>query len=233
MPKAAKQQAIRKSFWVFPHLPADSAKQTIEEADKLTAVLMDKTFRPHRLTGLHATSSFLTQFFAQFTDKHCRFVSFLRRAEEGRQPQANKFNPLGYRHVYGLVFDDFELLQSLSLEVSRSMLLVESAYPFRSFFEKLLRTAFQELRIRRLATFGAKFLLGDSPAEQLTESRHYDASGTKHILDELGKGFFAKMFTARFDAGIAFPEEHVAQSFSFRPLVQYAHISDCLESNPS
>lgn len=236
-PTHKKYVAIRKSYWLYPSLAAGAADFCKEDVERVTSFAADRKSRSRWLEREAEVSAFLLSFFAGFNAKSAEFVNYIVQEARPLASFVSEYNCMGWRHVYCLRFADFDLNLGdnlhPALEVNQSVFAIESKYPFKAFFGKLLTSLFNQIRLDRLALFGQHFDPND-----LKSALKFDAKSVKQVrsLQQLLSGqaskLLQKVFAGTFEAPIRLPESLCGSKFVFRPTLQHASICDALESSP-
>jgi len=175
-----KYIAIRKSYWLYPSLAADSPDFCKEDVERVTSFAVNRKSSSYSISREADISAFLLSFFADFNVKSCEFVNYLVQEAKPLASFVSEYNSMGWRHVYCLRFTDFDVKlsdqQQLALEVNQSVFAFESKYPFKSFFDKLLTSIFNQVRLDRLGLFGQHFDPND-----LKSALKFDAKAVKQV----------------------------------------------------
>ena len=231
-----KYVAIRKSYWLYPSLAAETPDFCKEDVEKVTSFAVNRKHKSKTLRDEADISEFLLQFFAGFHVKSGEFVNYLVQEAKPLSSFVSEYNSMGWRHVYCLRFPDFDLnlsdKEQLSLEVNQSVFAFESKYPFKQFFEKFLTSIFNQIRLDRLGLFGQGFCPND-----LKSALKFDAKVVKQVrcshqlLGGQACNLLQKVFAGTFEAPIRLPESLCGSKFVYRPTLQNACISDSLESS--
>lgn len=181
-----KATQMRKSYWLHP-VPKIVTAAEKEEADLLT------TFSfypggpqiPKTNIGITVPLIFIPEFFAQFKPENLRMFSFVLSKNQRQDEYQNIYNPNGLRYFFGCEFTDFEQLKQESgtlkknlaqLDLNQSVMLFESRFPFRTFFEVLLVQLFQSVRVRRLEQYAEHFNGDESDRSNLINIKYLDST---------------------------------------------------------
>lgn len=234
---------LRKSFWLFPFPGRELSSEEKEEADLLT------TFGFSEPGGVRAggrrpySLAFVSEFFAGFRAEQLRHFAFALANHARQGAYENAYNGAGLRYFFGAAFADFELLgrspQGPELEAGQSLLLLESRFPFRSFFEPLLALLFNLLRLKRLELFAAHFGADERDPASLERLRRFDCSAVPkvcsahQILTDLAAPLLGVLQTQSFEAGVRLTDPCLGQALAFRPQPVLAEYYEPLESSLS
>src|SRR3990167_492411 len=223
-----KITGLTKSFWLYPPSSVDTKLSDKEEGDKITNIALRSKYCPRLIANWKEGMSFVTDFFAQYNEKNTEFINFFL-LDQGTKKQGNRFNKKGWKYVYCLVFEDFEILPDLTLDVNPTVLVFESRYPFRGLFEHTLRKIYSEFRMRRLALFSCLFDVTESPQNNLSTADQYDSGYMKNTIDELESQLFQTLRDSHFNDGVCVPPLSFSE-FRFSPVAKFGYLYDSAEN---
>lgn len=223
-----KITGLTKSFWLYPPSTQETKQADKEEGDRLTNIVLRSKYQCKLIANWKEGMAFLTDFFAQYNEKNTEFVNFFVLDQDGKK-KTNRFNKKGWKYIYSLVFEDFEILPDLTLDINPTMLIFESRYPFRGLFEHALRKIYREFRMRRLALFSGLFDVTESPQNNLSTADQYDSGYMKNTIDELEKSFFGSLRESYFNDGVSVPALSFSE-FKFSPTAKFGYLYDSAEN---
>lgn len=184
--KFKTQSHMRKSFWLYPinqEMPSADLK---EEAEILTSFFFDQPLIPRIKESSSNPLAFISDFFANYKSDQCLTCTFMLNKNVKQDEYSNIYNPQGNRYFIACIFDDFEdpqknnqnnaqQAQIPSLELSKTLFLIESRYPFRHFFSSMLTRVFNIVRVRRLEKYSINYNGNERDRNNLAHIKNYDA----------------------------------------------------------
>ncbi len=175
---------LRKSFWIYPQPKAPLSANEKDEADLLTSFGLNQIESAILKTSKQGPLSFISHFFASFKPENGNMFVFALNKNQHQSEYENQYNWQGQRYFYGFQYSDFEIAHPLDkvknidfeLDVGQGLILIESRYPFRSFFHKLLTILFNEIRFKRLELFASNYNGNEHDSTNLSQVCSYDSS---------------------------------------------------------
>lgn len=180
----AKKSRMRKSFWLYPIDEDQLSKDLKEESNILTSFFFD-TRRTSKLKDpADRPLAFIYHFFSNYKAENSKMSTFMLNKNSRQEEYANIYNLQGNRYFFACLFDDFEeskvsvseLVQKPGVELSQTLLLIESRYPFRNFFSQVLTRIFDIIRVRRLEKYAMSYNGQEDDCRNLDLIKNYDAS---------------------------------------------------------
>lgn len=219
-PKPKIVSSIKKSFWIYPITTKEFTKDEKEEADLLTTFGLSPACQPLSQVPIKQSLPFITDYFANYNSGAASRFSFVLNRNEHEAEYANEYNPNGLRHFFGLLISDFDTIKLLDknqravhrLEPSQCLLLLESKYPFDSFFFRLLGHLFDVVRLKRLESFAQHYNGNEHDAANLETVKAYDSASILpvRLRDQILNGEAVKLldalYTQHFAAGWTFTD---------------------------
>jgi hypothetical protein len=178
------QGKLRKSFWLFPFPTRDLNQDEKEEADLLTTFGFNQALNSRLTIKKIGPFEFVYEFFASFKQEQLNLFSFILNNNKNQEEYENSYNTTGMRYFFGCQFLDFEYQMKpdrktpldFDLEVSQSLLLIESKYPFRTFFDSVLKLVFNIIRVKRLEMYAFHYNGNEHDISNLEHLKKYDCS---------------------------------------------------------
>jgi hypothetical protein len=240
------QAKLRKSFWLFPFPARDLGQDEKEEADLLTTFGFNQALNSRLSVKKLGPFEFVYEFFASFKQEQLNFFSFILNNNKQQAAYENCYNTAGLRYFFGCQFLDFEYQSKtdrrtpldFDLEVSQSLLLFESKYPFRTFFEAILKLVFNIIRVKRLELYAFHYNGNEHDVSNLDHLKKYDCSSvprvgsTQEILTSVAAPILATLHEQNFKTGVRLTDTCLNQTLEFRPKPILADYYEALESRP-
>lgn len=185
------QAQIRKSFWLYPINQAQLSSDLKEEADILTSFFLDQQTTPKwHQTMSNNPLAFISDFFANYKPENTKNATLVLNKNIRQSEYTNAYNPQGNRYFTALIFDDFEDSRtpgaesnlSSSLELSKTLFLIESRYPFRHFFSQVLTQIFSLVRLKRLERYAINYDGNEMNIGNQALIHQYDARSILTVL---------------------------------------------------
>ena len=151
-------EEVRKSYWVYPFEAKQGERP--EEVERVTNEAISTKVRSRLLRDKFQILEFVGEFFAKFCFKNCEMVNYVMQEAAPVAGFVSSYNELGWRHIYGLRFSDFDFYgdeEESLVDVNQSVIIVVSKYPFKGFFARFLMNLFQDIRVLRLQAFSEHF----------------------------------------------------------------------------
>ena len=228
---------LRKSFWLFPFPARELSQDEKEEADLLTTFGFSQPGGVRAGRRLPGAFEFVSDFFAGFRAEQLRHFGFALANNARAGAFENAYNGAGQRYFFGVAFGDFEHLGRAELESGQSLLLLESRFPFRSFFEPLLALLFNLVRLKRLELFAEHFHGHERDPGHLEHLRKFDCSAVPkvrladQILTAVAAPLLAALQAQSFETGVRLTDPCLGQALAFRPQPVLAEYYEALESS--
>lgn len=189
-PKPKVISSIKKSFWIYPITKTEFSSEEKEEADLLTTFGLSPSTPKLSQKQLDETIPYITEYFANYNVNSTSMYSFVLNKNEKQTSFVNPFNLTGLRYFYGCLVSDFELVKYLDkdqsvrykLEPSQSLILIESKYPFITFFNAVLGHIFNIVRVKRLEIFAKNYNGNERDLSNIQSIRHYDSSSILSVI---------------------------------------------------
>jgi hypothetical protein len=190
LPQAKAVSSIKKSFWIYPITEKQFTQDEKEEADLLTTFGLTPSIPNCTEATVDTPLTFITQHFSKYNVNTTSMFSFVLNKNEKQDHYNNAYNKSGLRYQYGCLAADFELVKFVDkqkqicyrLEPCQSLLLLESRYPFASFFKSVLGHIFNIVRLKRLELFAQHYNGNERDASNIEKIRYYDAAATLKVL---------------------------------------------------
>ena len=175
---------MKKSFWLYPANESELSANLKAEADILTSLFFDSQKLPKFNKPSSVPLSFISDFFAKYKIDQSIRCTFMVNKNVSEDAYKNAYNQQGNRYFFSCLFDDFEASghsdirdgSSYSIEQCQTLLLFESRYPFRCFFNGVIERIFNILRVRRLEMYAVNYNGNEMDDGNLGLALRYDAS---------------------------------------------------------
>ena len=186
------QTKLRKSFWMFPFPTSELSAEEKEEADLLSTFGFNQSKMSRMLAKKGEPLEFVYEFFASFKVEESNLLSFALNNNKNQAEYQNDYNPSGLRYFFGCQFLDFEYVQKANLskspsdskfelEVSQSLILLEAKYPFKTFYESILKLIFNIIRVKRLELYALNFNGNSKDDKNFEFLKKYDATSVGQV----------------------------------------------------
>lgn len=176
--------SMKKSFWIYPITQKQFTQNEKEEADLLTTFGLNPLVPKSTQSTIDNSLPFITEYFANYNVSSTSLFSFVLNRNEKQESYQNQYNPAGVRYFFGCLANDFELVKYIDqqkqvrfrLEPCQCLFLIETKFPFASFFNNVLGHLFNIVRVKRLELFSQHYNGNERDPSNLESIRFYDAT---------------------------------------------------------